>query len=347
MANWSVHRLDGSLGNWSEEWNLLNRSLYSTHPLFDSRFIDRLLHYFGSGREYLCICRGNGLVTGMTILTPKQLGVWQTFSPSQLPIHPVLFPNQKAMHGIFKALPRSAWQINFLCQDPCYSPFLGNSSEYLPTTDENYALTIQVDSRLDFSQYWDSRPRKLRQNMRRYASRIGNQGYNQRIETTDRSSSMTAAVARFGELESGGWKGRLGTAVNIRNSQGRFYADVLAKFANTHQACVYELYLNDKPAASRLLIKGPTMTVALKTSYDESLKEYSPGRLLLLETLRQEIGPESTRESFEFYTNATRDQIHWASSQRWIKHVSLYRNLPTRILQQLASLRHTLRSTKP
>jgi hypothetical protein len=66
------------------------------------------------------------------------------------------------------------------------------------------------------------------------------------------------------------------------------------------------------------------MTVILKTAYDESIARFAPGRLLLHEVLNHAF-QEKRNKRVEFYTNATQDQLAWATGQRVISHVTCFR----------------------
>jgi len=136
---------------------------------------------------------------------------------------------------------------------------------------------------------------------------------------------MQSAIARFGEMESAGWKGRSGSAVHAGNVQGRFYGDVLRRFAESGRATVYELYFNDDLVAMQLCISSPGMLLLLKTTYDERQSALSPGRLLLYALLEREFSDKRLRE-VEFYTNADSEQLAWATHDRWISHYLLFRN---------------------
>jgi hypothetical protein len=141
----------------------------------------------------------------------------------------------------------------------------------------------------------------------------------------ERPEDMREAVTRYGGLESAGWKQAAGTAVHIDNPQGRFYAEVLEQFAATRHGRVYELWIADRLAASRLVISGAGMHIILKTSYDESLSEFAPGRLLLYALLERAFAERSQR-AVEFYTNATVDQLAWATASRTISHSVHFRH---------------------
>lgn len=67
------------------------------------------------------------------------------------------------------------------------------------------------------------------------------------------------------------------------------------------------------------------MLLMLKTTYDETLKELAVGRVLLYKLLEQEFSQQQIRR-IEFYTNATPDQLEWATESRVIEHVTMYRS---------------------
>ena len=69
----------------------------------------------------------------------------------------------------------------------------------------------------------------------------------------------------------------------------------------------------------------PEHLVILKTTYDERLSKYAPGRVLLKRLLEQHSSACPTG-NVEFYTNATRDQLSWATDSRAIRHIRLFRN---------------------
>ncbi|MBA4152676.1 MAG: hypothetical protein C0509_08945 [Acinetobacter sp.] len=148
---------------------------------------------------------------------------------------------------------------------------------------------------------------------------------------------MQSVIARFGEMESAGWKGLNGSAVHADNVQGHFYAEVMRRFAERGRATVYELYFNDALVAMQLCIASPGMLVLLKTTYDESQASFSPGRLLLHALLEKEFAEKRVGE-IEFYTNADSEQLAWATHERWINHYLLFRNRMVRMVYQVLKL---------
>ncbi|MBL8483758.1 MAG: hypothetical protein JNJ60_16305, partial [Rhodocyclaceae bacterium] len=50
---WTSVALTDGLGEHAAAWDECNRHYFGGHMLFDSRFVGRLMKYFGSGRERL------------------------------------------------------------------------------------------------------------------------------------------------------------------------------------------------------------------------------------------------------------------------------------------------------
>jgi len=324
-VGWRIERLDRGLGAFRGSWDELNRRLYSSHPLFDSRFVEPLLLHFGTGKEHLCIDVSGGTEPrGMLLVTPGRHGQWRLFLPSQAQIAPVLIADLQSLWDLMAHLPGLCWSIDLLAQDPEYSSALSPGCNGAMSTQE-HALTMNISVSGSFDEYWAQRSSRLRKNMRKYRSRADDAGLKPELVVIEDSNSMEQVVERYGGLESSGWKATGGTAVSIENEQGRFYADVLKAFAESHAAAAYELMLSGRHVASRLAIRNSEMLVILKTTYDESSAQYAPGRWLLFDLIAYEFARRRSR-FIEFYTNASDDQLSWATESRMIRHVSIFRS---------------------
>ena len=151
-------------------------------------------------------------------------------------------------------------------------------------------------------------------------------------------------------MESEGWKGKVGTAIREGNVQGSFYKDVLLGFGEQEQAMVVELYLDKHLASSILSIANDFMLIWLKTTHDEALRKYSPGRLVDYFFLEQEFSTKKF-SVIELYTNAKPELLSWGTSNRVINHITLYRsawfqNL-TRLYRFINPRRRTVRTSAP
>ncbi len=336
---WQIIPLANELGPWRGEWDYLNSRLYGSHPFCDSRFVDALLRYFGKGSEQLCVHRTGAKIDGLLIIYSRRTGVWTQFSPDQAQTAPILIESADLLNELFSILPGRAWSIELLCQDPHFVPS-ALLKEKPASRLQTHALTMNVELGNSFEDYWNSRSKNLVKNMRRYQNRLQEEHGATELRIITAPECMHDAVARFGKLESNGWKAQAGTAVNIENVQGQFYAEVMTHFAETGQAKVVEYWLDDKLAASRLLLSNTDMTIIIKTAYDESLSKFAPGRLLLKDYIEHAFTEEKT-SSVEFYTNATPDQLAWATGQRHISHVMLFRAAyQARIHDAYLSIKH-------
>lgn len=320
---WQVKRLSNSLGDQAEAWDALNQALYEGHPMLDSRFVNGLLKHFGNGSEHLCVLTSNGTPEAMCLLRSKGLGKWVTFLPSQAQIGLVLIKRFDDLYGLFRSLPGFAVRLDILCNDPAYIDLPSTDSTTSKIT--NHALTMAINLDGGFENYWLSRSKKLIQNIGRYERRLDDDGLFRKFLQIGAPDDISAAIARYAELESKGWKATLGTAVNLNDSQGAFYSSLMSSLAKHGGAKAFELWFDDQLVASRLAIEAGEMIVMLKTTYDETYSKYSPGRLLLHRVI-QSLFITHPGKVIEFYTDADADQLTWATAHRWIKHASLYRS---------------------
>lgn len=323
MAGWSMIRLDGTLGSHAQAWDDLNQRRFQANPMLDSRFVNGLLRYFGDGSERLFVMDDQDGAGAMCLLKPKGLGIWTTFLPSQAQIGPVLIADPHHVRPLIRKLPGIAGQIDFLCHDPAFGALTVPANSDFSAQEHALTMSIRLDG--DFDAYWTQRSKQLQKNIRRYERRLEEDQTCARFVSICDPQAIGAAVERYAALESRGWKGLEGTAVGSDNVQGRFYDEVLRGFAGSGGACVFELWIGVQLAASRLVIASSTMMVILKTTYDETLERYAPGRLLLRSVVEHAF-KQIPGGAIEFYTDANPDQLSWATDQRWIDHVSVYRN---------------------
>lgn len=321
---WQIIPLSRSLGGYRADWDVLSQRYYAGHPFSDSRFIEPLLRIFGTGLEHLCVHRSGDTIDGMVILAPTGRGVWRQFLPPQREVAITLIPDAALVNDLFSALPLGTWAIELINQDPEYAP-RGLFSEVRNRVFLQHALTMNVSLAGDFDAYWNERPKKLAQNLRRYVRLTEKSWGSPKIVVLTQPEDIPAGVLRYGQLESAGWKGKQGTAIHAANEQGALYSEALLSFAEANQAKIVELWLGEHLAASRLIACNSNMAVMLKTTYDESLSQFAPGRLLL-QKLLEHLFAEHKHTSVEFYTNATQDQLAWATGQRHISHVTFYRH---------------------
>ena len=331
-GRWEIISLEGSLGPHTPAWDALNQRFFRGNPMLHSRFVDPLLKYFGDGTEKLCIHKNAGEIDAMCLLKPKGHGMWATFLPSQAQIGPALLYDSSAIASLIHELPGMVGLVDLLCSDSAFGDLTVGGKRVFS---KNHALTMNVSLEGDFETYWAHRSKQLKKNFRRYERKTEDDQIQRSFRRIAGRLEIPQAVSRYAQLESRGWKGKIGTAVSVDTPQGDFYTDVMNRFAELDSAFVFELWLGDKLAASRLAVCSPGMIVILKTTYDEELEKYAPGRQLLHEVIRDcfEAHPGNV---IEFYTDANSDQLAWATGQRWITHVSFPRATWANGLYQMA-----------
>lgn len=332
---WQSLALNKELGEHAAAWDVCNQKGFQGHLLFDSRFVGNLLKHFGQGNERLLQRKNPAGDLEMCLLRPGTWGRWETFFPSQAQISPVMVGSRESIEGVFDALSGVPMQIDFLGQDVPYSRIVDGLAPGGQAI--SHATTISISISGTFDEYWNNRPKNLVKNIRRYKNRLAQGDGKVELVQIESPLEMAAAVGRYGKLEAHSWKSLQGTAVLPDNPQGRFYADILADFASSGNAIVYELWINGRLAASRLVIFDRRMFIILKTAYNKDMAQFAPGRLLLYEVIADAFRriPGGT---LEFYTNATADQFDWATHSRTIVHQTAYRNESLSLVRQLLKL---------
>jgi hypothetical protein len=322
---------------WWREWDRLNAQSFDTHPLFDARVARLLCRHFGDRQLRYAALQSSAGVVAQLLLEPDGFGRWRLFCPSQSGVGLAVFarnpgPQWSELLRLSRALPGPGLAITLPYQDGPYSWTVDAQGALVHRVTLGTTMTVITDT---FEAYWNARPKELRDNLRRRMKRPGNDGIAVRLEQVRSAPDIAAAVDRYADLESSGWKGKQGTAVGRSNVQGAFYRELMTDFAASGEARVAELYFDDKLVASRILLGGRNMLVVLKTTFDESLKNYSPGHMQLY-MLMGELIAESPGKPIEFYTKASRDWLLWATHTRSIDTVTVYR---TGLLARLAEFR--------
>lgn len=323
MRRWNVISLQDGLGHHKAEWDALNLRHFGNHPLLSSLFVEGLLREFGNGGEFLVALEDSGTIRAMAILRRRNRFMWQSFLPTQCQLGPTLVPEAAMLDGLVASLPGQVLQLDLLCNDPHSNDVLAAAPRAARRM--AHALTMSVSLEGSFSDYWAGRPRSLAGNLRRYARRAEEDKLEPRLVLVTEPDQVGAALDRYARLEGAGWKGRRGTALDSTREQYRFYGGLLRAAAHRGSAAVYELWLGNRLAASRLALSENGKLVMLKTSYDEDLARYAPGRLLLQAAIEHAF-KRFPGGRIEFCTDASADQLEWADGSRWIEHLSLFRN---------------------
>ncbi len=89
------------------------------------------------------------------------------------------------------------------------------------------------------------------------------------------------AFEQFLALEASGWKGQRGAALLLDPSRAAFARQAFNGLAEAGLAEIHALQVNGQPAAMLTLLRSGAGCFGWKLAYDERLRDFSPGILLL------------------------------------------------------------------
>jgi CelD/BcsL family acetyltransferase involved in cellulose biosynthesis len=123
---------------------------------------------------------------------------------------------------------------------------------------------------------------KFRANLRRRMRKLEAKGPVRLVRTTQ----VDERLERFYELEQAGWKGAEQTAIACNPATREFYDEIATVGARRGWFCLYTLECAGQAAAMFYGVRYRARYFPLKTAFDSSLRECSPGQLLTQEVLR-------------------------------------------------------------
>lgn len=307
------------------DWDALNRSQHD-HILLDSGFVAPLLSYFGNDNVLLGI-GANSSRPGMALVIRKKVGIWETFQPSQAPLGMFVAGSREKSAQYFpemlSGLPMPAVQLAILQQDPDFAPLSpAVASDKIEPLD--FVETARVIVQGSFKDFWTTRSSDLRKNIMRRLRRLEERDRRLELSTITDPGPVAEAIRAYGRMESQGWKGRAGTAITEDNDQAHFYRDVMQHFCARGEGYIYQIRLDGLLIGSELFIGRNGMLVGLKTTFDEELREISPG-FLMKYLIIQQVFTEGKYSSIEFYGRVKDWHSKWATHIRPMFHFNYFR----------------------
>jgi hypothetical protein len=101
------------------------------------------------------------------------------------------------------------------------------------------------------------------------------------------ASELDTAYNMFVQLESSGWKGRRGTAMQRRQSVQEFARIAVTQLAQSGHAAIDVLRVGEKPIAALIRFDYGGLSIPWKIAYDEAFAAYSPGKQLMCDETRR------------------------------------------------------------
>lgn len=140
----------------------------------------------------------------------------------------------------------------------------------LPASHEAFQATLQS---------------KFKANCRRRRKKLEEKGQ-VRFERYEGGVELDAKLEEGFALEASGWKGQRGTAMAQDARTRGFYTELARESARSGRLTLYFLRLDDRAVAFHFGLTHAGRYLLLKPGYDESLRECSPGQLLMEEAVR-------------------------------------------------------------
>jgi CelD/BcsL family acetyltransferase involved in cellulose biosynthesis len=134
----------------------------------------------------------------------------------------------------------------------------------------------EVDQRLDG---------KFKANLRRRRRKLEAKGAIS-LERIERGGNLEAALEEGLALERSGWKGEAGTAIAQDGPTRGFYSELARTAAGMGALALHFLRLDGRAVGFHYALQYGGRYLLLKPAYDESLRECSPGQLMMEEVLR-------------------------------------------------------------
>lgn len=339
MFQWKARTLDSTapdLRDWAELHRECNAS-----PLLHPDFLFVALREYGGRDPRLWTCRKDGRLLAAAVLRtdgPFRIG---TFQPSQAPIGFWLQRPECSTAELVAALAarQPPWRLvlSVTQQDPA---LLDRPAETKLLRTSDYIETARITIATDWGTYWQARGSNLRQNIRKARNRLEKAGKRCDLRTITAADEMADAVRTYGKIESRSWKASEGTAVSPDNDQGRFYTDLLTKFAQRESARCYQLWIDDQVAATDLCILGREEIVILKTTFDDAFKDYSPA-FLMREAAFARLFEERRCRRIEFYGRVMEWHRRWTDEIRVMYHATLFRYSKAQNVRRALAARRT------
>lgn len=163
-----------------------------------------------------------------------------------------------------------------------------------------------------WSEYLDTRSRHLVHEIRRKVKHGKRMGATAQVFCTPEQCEQ--ALPYVMQIEARSWKQAQGTSFTADPAHQRFYSEVARGFAQRGWLRLYILYIDNRPVAHIYGAEFRNEYCALKTSYDASFRQSSPGTVLFAHALEDAF----TRKLsvFDFLGVESRWKLELANDQR-------------------------------
>jgi CelD/BcsL family acetyltransferase involved in cellulose biosynthesis len=265
------------------EWAALADQV-SAAPFLHPGWITAWFDAFGSGRVRLLVVRRDGELVAAMPMEERRRGLRAPVN-SHSPLFGPLAVDVDARDELLRKLfedPGAGVELDFLDGDEqTLEPIAGAGREArMLLLRRTAAWSRYIVLRDDFAAYQRRLSRNRRRGLRRQQRRLEGSGKLE-FEVHDGADHLDALLEEVFAVESSGWKGDRGTAIASASDTRRFYSDVARWAAERDWLRLAFLRLDGEPIACDFALEHDGCWYTLKAGYDERLRSFGPGALLL------------------------------------------------------------------
>ncbi len=212
-----------------------------------------------------------------------------------------------------------------------FGPDEGSATIELPETWQALLARFRRDRR-----------KTLRNKTRRLDRELGHE-----IITVRDPAEIPVALEACFDISERSWQGQAGTGIASDAASRAFYHDVMAAHGRQGRARIQLLRAGGRPVAFEISLAHRDTHYALKTGYDEALREYGPGVIVEAAAFRAAL--EAGDRRVELFHPASQAKLSWGAASTPYRRATLFTgSLSGRLLQlarsgrrrALTSLRH-------
>ncbi len=321
---WAIQPVD-AFNETGAFWDDFNARTFRL-PLLSAGFAGAALRHFGDGSEQLGTAIDDHGTAAVCVLRMRGTSVVETFQPSQLPVGLWLQRQDLELSELADSLVQQQAGHIVLASltqlDPLHvtRPQNGALLRSLP-----YIATGAIALPPSWDDYLGGRSENLLANLRRRQHKIEREHGPVTLQVLDTEGDVTAGIGHYADLESAGWKGKLGTALVRGNKQWLFYSETMASFCRDKVGRIYVLRFGDTVAAACLAVVSDKTAYLLKTTHNEHMRNVAPGMILRRHFIESLYGRDPDVRRIEIYGSLNESQRPWITDVREMYHANAYR----------------------
>ena len=284
------------LTSLASQWDELAANALEPNPAYESWMLLPALEAFAAGQDVriVAVWRG-GVLAGLFPLRSARRYRLRTLSSWTHPHCVLCVPLVRAgqAHEVLNAVfdwaksEASILEFPWLPTDGAFHQALVDVLHQSPRT----AQTIEAFTRPLLRRARDAEtylakhmPSAERRELRRQEKRLGETGKVEHLVLRN-AEELPRWIDEFLALEASGWKGKRGTAFACTEHQRRFATAVFSGAFERGKLTMVGMNLDGRPIARFCLLTTGEGAFAFKTAFDESLRKYGPGTLVVSDVI--------------------------------------------------------------